>query len=30
VALLVAALVTAGVMGWTSNVGGQIHHPEIR
>ena len=29
VLLLVAALVTTGVMGWTSLAGGEIRHPEI-
>jgi uncharacterized membrane protein YeaQ/YmgE (transglycosylase-associated protein family) len=28
--LLVLALVPAGVMGWTANLGGQIRHTEIR
>jgi hypothetical protein len=29
-ALLVASLVVAGLMAWTANLGGQVHHPEIR
>lgn len=29
-ATLVAALLVAGVMGWTANLGGQIRHTEIR
>lgn len=29
-ATLVAALLVAGVMGWTANFGGQIRHTEIR
>ncbi len=28
--LFVAALVTSGMMGYTANVGGKIHHPETR
>ena len=27
--LLVASLICAGLMGWTANLGGQIHHTEI-
>ena len=30
VVMLVAALLTSGVMAWTANLGGQISHPEIR
>lgn len=28
--VLVAAIVAAGLLAWTSNLGGIIHHPEIR
>lgn len=30
VTALILALVASGLMGWTANLGGQIHHPEAR
>ena len=29
-AALLGALVVSGLMAWTANLGGQVHHPEIR
>jgi uncharacterized membrane protein len=30
VTALLGALVVSGLMAWTANLGGQVHHPEIR